>query len=1630
MSSENILASNWNFARDFPQETEDQIDRPHFLETISGLLTATTIVFLEGEEGDGATTTLAQYCRRYPEQTFSLFIKPASRFAYSLDYLRLALTEQFHWYVFGTAFDKATVDQAEYMGLVYKVRKKKKNAILYIVIDGLHQIPQDDAFRIEEIFREVLPLGVDNFRFLIVGAQDEFSKYLGKTTSKPYQQLKFRLEEVEKFLNRPELSRDETSEIYKVCKGIPGRIASVKRLLNAGETLTDILEGEPSKYLEFIKLEFAAIDRLPEGAKLALAVITFAKRTLSRDEIIGISSALPDDFSSLENRCTFLNSPRQSGGSFSFVSESHRRFAEKKLIELQKQALLLQIDYLLKNPTSENALRFLPTYYQQLNQQQAIIDLITTDHYARLLQSTQSISALRNRADLAIKSANQLKAATEIFKFSLQQNILGAVGTQEVLNSEVDALVALNQTDRALKLSNEAMLREDRLRLLSTYCKGIKRKGGTVDTTIVDFIRKLAAEIDFGEQPDNAMEIAANILFFEPDLAIEIVEKANKRNQTSAKKDTELFSLSIAATLSDGSDNSGFTKKMGKLISDASLQKFIASLNAFTEQMPMSEVIGTAGLMDVEQRILFLRSVINVRRTHKDILDVVDYSLDMLIKEARYTPKARDLADFSIPLPQSKADDVRLARLIDRFDAQLGLISKSAASKYLVVLQMRLSHSQLHLNRSNAEERISQTYYDVSCIATPEVQAECFSIMLSMLERMDSDGALEAKNGFRAVIKGDLATVTDAILKHTADHFAATEGVLRSLIRSDHQAAFELACVLNSESRRNSALSLLASNIGKLPFSEERKACLFKSVNEISEYSDRDEAILGFHKAVEQNDERDLWVSICGTVREKATAMECVCECALIELRIKCENNTQTENDATTIYKLIEKVDSRLQAIDYAFTASAALAERDRRQAIIFFDHAQALKLQIIPNSERAKGTLERCIYLISRISQPIIKAGLFDDEALVRYSTLVEMLPCSTTQLMAFCDLAARSWCANRSDLTKRIMQEKCIPIVDAAKNSDINLYNNALRTCFPILRCVSSVKAFDFLAQLPKQLAEEALYEAALFIVRKITPYDPYHSYEFDKFILERDDLLELWSLIEKHNTDSGLYGTLSCVLDAVCSKTNKNVFTGQQRADLFQKLQQVINTKLPDQHNIKHDGYKIASLAQSLRLTDSSHKQWGILIDQANQIVNHADRAYVLIEIAKCMPGKYEADKQLLFASGVSAIDLIPSPIDRLSHYESFASASAKDATASAKAVLKRAILLSTELESSSKVQRHRRDLIDLAEKIEVGLADELVDLIDDDPARASVKRELALSANLSKVKRTLANAKSVTELEKTATDEFAQGAWKNFSALVAGRLEIRPIDVMIQYLLTIKGVPLERGYGMYMWYVENLCRKYNSGRDLEVHVLPLAEAIILSTEMAATILRLSRKQDVPINNEPSTATNAFVVLPGERERALDFIRTWLEANAEGYVKLCDAYFGPTDVAFLRLVIAAAPQCKVKILTSKSHLKSKSATTVDAFTDEWLQLCDQDPPETEVIALGSEGRDEILIHDRWLLTKGAGLRIGTSFNSLGLTKVSEISDMDAALAATHEANLDRYFEKHRTIDGTRMSYWSFAL
>ena len=86
-------------------------------------------------------------------------------------------------------------------------------------------------------------------------------------------------------------------------------------------------------------------------------------------------------------------------------------------------------------------------------------------------------------------------------------------------------------------------------------------------------------------------------------------------------------------------------------------------------------------------------------------------------------------------------------------------------------------------------------------------------------------------------------------------------------------------------------------------------------------------------------------------------------------------------------------------------------------------------------------------------------------------------------------------------------------------------------------------------------------------------------------------------------------------------------------------------------------------------------------------------------------------------------------------------------------------------------------------------------------------------------------------------------------------------------------------------------------------------------------------------------------------------------------------------------------------------------------EVYATEWRRNYDQLPPKAEIAIIGGEISKDSPIHDRWLVTGGSGLRFGTSFNSLGVAKDSEISEMSPIDADQKYAQMNQYLLREKT-------------
>jgi hypothetical protein len=127
----------------------------------------------------------------------------------------------------------------------------------------------------------------------------------------------------------------------------------------------------------------------------------------------------------------------------------------------------------------------------------------------------------------------------------------------------------------------------------------------------------------------------------------------------------------------------------------------------------------------------------------------------------------------------------------------------------------------------------------------------------------------------------------------------------------------------------------------------------------------------------------------------------------------------------------------------------------------------------------------------------------------------------------------------------------------------------------------------------------------------------------------------------------------------------------------------------------------------------------------------------------------------------------------------------------------------------------------------------------------------------------------------------------------------------------------------------------------------------------------------------------------------------------------VKIADPYFSPADLRWLQVIRTAKPSCEITVLTGR-HSQPTPASGLDleeVYVSAWRQMFDQSPPKAKIAIIGGDFSRQSPIHDRWLLTASAGLRFGTSLNSLGLTKDSEISELSIDDAERNLSQINQY-------------------
>jgi hypothetical protein len=436
------------------------------------------------------------------------------------------------------------------------------------------------------------------------------------------------------------------------------------------------------------------------------------------------------------------------------------------------------------------------------------------------------------------------------------------------------------------------------------------------------------------------------------------------------------------------------------------------------------------------------------------------------------------------------------------------------------------------------------------------------------------------------------------------------------------------------------------------------------------------------------------------------------------------------------------------------------------------------------------------------------------------------------------------------------------------------------------------------------------------------------------------------------------------------------------------------------------------------------------WQPLVQRASSLTNDSDRVFVVAYIAQCMHSGLIAEKTALLKEARVVADNIPSIYDRVERLRLLATVAEDLDTVLARSLVVDAMNV-VKKEDTRDAEELRRKLVDIAYQIDPDLAVSLASSLDDDKARSAARRRI----DYQKLKRDLLDSEHIEDNEiKGQENDYSSAAWELLGYLNSGRAEARDVMRTLKFVRIAANGTLRSAFPILSWVIENAIVKRAHADEARRMVREMFDATMSASEIAAAVVSRAAGRTTTVSSTTIVKDQQRIIVGAEqRVVAIDFIEQWLRNNGNEYLKICDPYFGPKDLDILRMVISAGRQVQVTIVTSmKQQQQEKVEWPADEFYLKYWRkhFSDQPPPTTEIVVVGGRS-GELPVHDRWWLTKGAGLRLGSSFGGIGKTRDSEISvltepEIEERLQIT-ESYVSRQKREHL---GEKLKYQFFEI
>lgn len=1588
-----IIRTMCSYSETMPEVPFKIILREQYLNLFDQQFDEHKILAVKGQDGVGVSTVMALYAQRHANSCASYFNTTWSQSMLDIRVVERSLVNQLCYYI---GEDK---DVEMLHTLIHKVnnvaRKKKEN--VYFVLDRFDLLPLAYTDAIKQLLSQLY--GINNARFLFSGDINRIKQLVPdpEEVFSTNDILPFSKSDVYLYLQslNQEITPEQADVLYEMSKGIGERLHIIVDKMRK-EGVDALLDMYYNNISDLYALDYEEVQKVEHGISF-MSLLTFSEYPLSKAIIMTCMEISPEKLDDILNQ--FEPYITNENGVVSLRSNVFRKYLQTKL-RAQKAKVDLMLISILEKETVEEAFDYLPALYIQHRKRETLVAYLTSDKVQHYLEDQQSQAALNKQCDYGYKACTNFDAQMPAyFRFAVNRSASREIEKNKLTDSEIDALMSVGDYERAFVLAQNVFLHEERLKCFLLIAQYQNKLPVQTRQELLSQIASLTRIIQFEQIPDKAIELAKLMLPVNFVEALTIIDRVAKVTKDKQQLNRLYAAISVSYNHEGKQSSDAPTKEdlVETKIEDDELRQMATVMKTILQDSSVEHVIQQMDkLPTATSKLYFLHFWIPNHKKSEHIEDAIRYALKLTIDESNTTiPKVSFIRRFCEPLPLVAPEYVE--ELVQMIDSVVTSI-KYPTVEY-VELQLLVIAALKNVDIVKAEERVIELYYEIDDLSDKSIRAHCKAFLLRDFDKL---GAREMEKWIGKAsfeLQEELTNDIADLLSKSAYHIKVVEGPIKALVCTYSTFVCEIIEKMNTEERRCRAyLMALLEYVSHVEMSKFEWRTFEKFFSKIMhDVSDIERPLMILaNRIVEDKDITKAQTNIRALCSKLGNVEHASVKCKIYALFFVWLSKNNPDNGAIgDIKKQLQEIWSGINSprikVELGFRIAQVLAKESTQELAKEYV-AESIKLQdsTLFSSLSCAEAYAQSLTLLEHSLGILIRANISEQEDLDELETLFEYEGDEGEAMIAWAKIALEFLEAGRRDKFTEILRRK---FATTYSESSVFSSKRVLYNISPALYLQGPSMFYERISKYDESFQNLCIENVARYVVNHY-PYPEYidtDSIESQR-VLEYKDYEYLIDLMEHTSDECFIFNYIETITTALKGNYD-NQLSREHIVTLCSKLEKLVQDRFPMANGIQHDGYKIICNA----MISGSHPNKAIdpvrVRTEIESIPNVADRSFLYSNIASYLKKKDQSKSYIDSALQASAeIGDMFDQLNRMNNCYIQAYQSNKTMMRPiAQGIM--SVLMANKNGTYMDFQRYIDTISEYDEKI----AEDVLEMVDNDPARVQYKKRL--KARLDSTKRLKGAKNDFDQIAKLSDDEIIRFFDKQMEALVKKANLSKEISKTKNVVQAIYNNPISEVQNAILFFMENLYLQFKRTRVSaetlrEIHRVLQQNVKIVLALAAGTQTKLERINQ--ILSEKKQANNIIGI--GEGAVGREKIISWYNNHPYGELQIIDAYFVPEELGVIKALMDINNELHVTILTCLNTQNS-----LDDYQREWRRISNELPGNIKISNVYFTDSSPIKspIHDRWWILYDQeedhyeGIRMA-SVSTFG-SRETEISIMD---------------------------------